>query len=93
MLIMFPKFELAPIRMYLMVLEDGVVEIRTTGSDPYLFTEPLGPSVDLQNRHVLAFEYFSAKGTDQMQVEGVGVTGMIEFQTLAKALCRRFFEV
>lgn len=50
------------------VLEDGIVEIRTTGSDPYLFTEPLAQPAALEKRHILAFEYFSARGTDQMQV-------------------------
>lgn len=38
-------------------------EIRTTGSDPYLFTEPLPESADPGKQHVLAFEYFSASGT------------------------------
>lgn len=52
----------------LRVLEGGEIEIRTMGSDPYVFTDPLPPSVDLSQKHVLSFEYFSAKGTNQMQV-------------------------
>ncbi len=48
--------------------EEGVTEVRTTGSDPYAFTEPLPAPPDPRRDHVLAFEYFSATGTDATQV-------------------------
>ncbi len=51
----------------LRVLENGEYEIHTTGSDPYVFTEPLTPVLD-KRQHVVAFEYFSATGTDSFQV-------------------------
>ena len=47
--------------------ENGVVEIHTTGSDPYVFVESLTPVLD-KRQHVLTFEYFSATGTDSFQV-------------------------
>ena len=63
-------------------VEEGVWEIQTTGTDPYLFTEPISPSPDLSREHVLAFEYFSTTGTNQVQVfldppirEAASVTG------------------
>lgn len=63
-------------------VEDGVWEVVTTGTDPYLFTEPISPSPDLSREHVLAFEYFSTTGSNQVQVfldppisEAVSVTG------------------
>jgi hypothetical protein len=48
--------------------EDGTYEIRTTGADPYLFTEPFATPLDADRQHVLAFEYFSLTGTDSTQV-------------------------
>jgi hypothetical protein len=50
--------------------EDGTYTVRTTGPDPYVFTEPFAVSADdaRRNRHVLAFEYFSTTGTDHVQV-------------------------
>lgn len=49
-------------------IDNSTWEIRTTGTDPYLFTEPLPASTDLQQQHVLAFEYFSTTGTGTVQV-------------------------
>ncbi|MBC8136225.1 MAG: hypothetical protein H8F28_10090 [Fibrella sp.] len=49
-------------------IEGDTWEIRTTGSDPYLFTESLPASADLRQQHVLAFEYFSTTGTGTVQV-------------------------
>jgi hypothetical protein len=49
-------------------LEDGAWEIASTGSDPYLFTTVLPIGLDLNRRHVLAFEYFSLTGIDEIQV-------------------------
>ncbi len=46
----------------------GEYEVRTTGSDPYVFTEPVGRPMDAQRQHVLAFEYFSTTGTGPVQV-------------------------
>ena len=51
----------------LRVLANGDYEIHTTGSDPYVFTEALTPVLD-KRQHVVAFEYFSATGTDSFQV-------------------------
>ncbi|MBC7807224.1 MAG: hypothetical protein H7145_13875 [Akkermansiaceae bacterium] len=49
-------------------VDDNTWEIRTTGSDPYLFTEPLPASADVARQHVLAFEYFSTTGSGGVQV-------------------------
>nr|CAA9267321.1 hypothetical protein AVDCRST_MAG63-2817 [uncultured Armatimonadetes bacterium] len=49
-------------------LEAGAYEIRTTGADPYLFTEPIASTFDPARQHVLAFEFFSATGTNAFQV-------------------------
>jgi hypothetical protein len=48
-------------------LADGVYEITTTGEDPYVFTEPLTQRVAPEQR-MLAFEYFSATGTNHVQI-------------------------
>ena len=45
-----------------------MLEIRTTGADPYVFTAPLAGPVDPDQTHVLAFEFFSTTGTDAFQV-------------------------
>ena len=52
----------------LRVLDDGTVEIHTTGADPYLFTEPLAEPIDSVRHRVLAFQYFSTTGTNHLQV-------------------------
>ena len=44
----------------------GEYEIKTTGEDPYLYTRLLNASLD-SSQHVLAFEYFSASGVDDVQ--------------------------
>lgn len=49
-------------------LPGGEYEIRTTGGDPYLFTEKLPAGGDVRRNHVLAFEFFSTTGTDHFQV-------------------------
>lgn len=50
-------------------IDNDTWEIRTTGSDPYLFTEAIpAASADLKRRHVLAFEYFSTTGAGAVQV-------------------------
>lgn len=49
-------------------LETGEWEIQTTGTDPYVFTQPISPSPDLSRLHVLAFDYFSTTGTNLVQV-------------------------
>ncbi len=54
--------------MTLRVLEGGELEVQTTGSDPYVFTNSLPANFDAKRRHVLAFEFFSASGTDHFQV-------------------------
>jgi hypothetical protein len=57
--------------MHDMTLEEmpgGVYEIQTTGTDPYVFTEPLPHPPNPDQQSVLAFEFFSTTGTDQMQV-------------------------
>ncbi|MES2461199.1 MAG: DUF5722 domain-containing protein [Armatimonadota bacterium] len=52
----------------LRTVEGGAYEIKTTGSDPYLFTEPFPEPRDLPDSFVLAFDYFSTTGTDHVQV-------------------------
>ncbi len=49
-------------------LADGTAEIRTTGSDPYIFTEPIAQKLDPKLQHMLSFEYFSTAGTGAIQV-------------------------
>ena len=49
-------------------LGGGAWEVRTTGGDPYVFTAPLADSYDAAKTHVLAFEFFSATGTNGLQV-------------------------
>jgi hypothetical protein len=52
----------------LRTVEGGAYEVKTTGSDPYLFTEPFPEPRVLPDSFVLAFDYFSAAGTDHVQV-------------------------
>src|SRR6476620_3284293 len=47
--------------------EGGVYQIKTTGSDPYLFTAQVQQPFDA-HRHMLSFDYFSTTGTDKFQV-------------------------
>ena len=54
--------------MTLRALPNGEFEIRTTGGDPYAFTEKLPAIPDLSRNHVLAFDFFSTTGTDHFQV-------------------------
>ncbi len=50
------------------VLDDGSFEIRTTGTDPYVFTEPVPRTFDPRRHTVLSFQYFSATGANLLQV-------------------------
>lgn len=47
--------------------DGGVYEIKTTGGDPYLFTQAIPPGFDAR-RYMLAFDYFSTTGTGNFQV-------------------------
>ena len=48
--------------------EPGVVEIRTSGPDPYVLAEIAGPGFDPAATSVLDVEYFSPTGTDALEV-------------------------
>ena len=51
----------------LRVLDDGIYDIKTQGSDPYLFLKPL--SADLKKEYnQLSFEYFCPTGLDHIEV-------------------------
>ncbi len=50
------------------VLPAGGYEIRTTGGDPYLFTEALPVPPDPEHHRILAFDTFCASGLDSLQV-------------------------
>ncbi len=50
------------------VNDDGAVELQTTGTDPYLFTEPVSRGFDPRLHRMLSFQYFSATGVNQFQV-------------------------
>lgn len=63
--------QLTTANMHDMELQDlggGAYEIRTTGTDPYVFTQPFAQPVDPKRQCVVAFEYFSTTGTDHMQI-------------------------
>ncbi|MBL7647843.1 MAG: hypothetical protein JNK74_16800 [Candidatus Hydrogenedentes bacterium] len=47
---------------------EGMVEINTTGPDPYLFTQPLPEGTTVAPNSILEFEYFSLTGTTDLQV-------------------------
>lgn len=47
---------------------DGVVEISTTGGDPYAYTRTFPEGTDLAARPILSFEYFSLTGTGELQI-------------------------
>ncbi|PKA97824.1 hypothetical protein B0O79_1495 [Flavobacteriaceae bacterium MAR_2009_75] len=48
-------------------IEDGVMEIETTGLDPYLFLKPLKGKLNITNDQ-LAFEYFCPTGVDFIEL-------------------------
>jgi len=48
--------------------QDGIYEITTAGSDPFLYTQPLPEGIDLSTNHILAFEYFSLTGIGDTQI-------------------------
>jgi hypothetical protein len=52
----------------LRTVEGGAYELKTTGNDPYIFTEPFSQPQTLDHSLVLAFDYFSAESTDHLQV-------------------------
>ncbi len=52
----------------LQTVEGGAYELKTTGGDPYLFTAPFPTPLTLDDSLVLAFDCFSASGTDSVQV-------------------------
>jgi hypothetical protein len=52
----------------LRTVEGGAYELKTTGGDPYLFTTPFAEPATLDDSLVLAFDCFSASGTDSVQV-------------------------
>ena len=63
-------------------ISNGLYSIETTGGDPFLFTETIPNGTDLSRNHILTFDYFSAAGTDPVQVflvpptsEALSVTG------------------
>lgn len=45
----------------------GAYEIITTGSDPFLFTEPLKDDIPADHQ-IISFEYFSPTGLDHLQI-------------------------
>jgi hypothetical protein len=47
---------------------EGVVEINTTGADPFLYTQPLPEGTTVAPNSILEFEYFSLTGTTDFQV-------------------------
>lgn len=49
-------------------VDGGTWEVRTTGPDPYLFTEAVPDDAALERQHMLSFEYFSATGAGAVQV-------------------------
>ena len=48
--------------------DDDTYEITTTGSDPFLYTQPLPEGINLTTNHILAFEYFSLTGIGDTQI-------------------------
>jgi hypothetical protein len=46
---------------------EGVYEVKTTGKDPYIFTNPLQADLDVKNTQ-LSFEYFCPTGVDFIEV-------------------------
>ena len=54
--------------MTLRTVEGGAYELKTTGGDPYLFTQPFPGPMALDHSLVLAFDYFSATGTNSVQL-------------------------
>lgn len=49
-------------------LGEGVYELRTIGTDPYVMTMPLPQNLDVQRLRILSFEYFSTASIDHLQV-------------------------
>ncbi len=49
------------------ILQDRVVEIKTLGNDPWIYTKPLQQELNKEST-VLSFEYFCAKGLDHLEI-------------------------
>ncbi len=49
------------------VMQDQVVEIKTLGIDPWVYTKPLQHGLNSEST-VLSFEYFCAKGLDHLEI-------------------------
>ncbi len=49
------------------ILQDRVVELKTLGNDPWIFTKPLQQELNRESA-VLSFEYFCAKGLDHLEI-------------------------
>jgi hypothetical protein len=54
--------------MSVTTVSDGVVEVASTGDDPFLYTSPLPEGADLATTPILSLEYFSLTGTGELQV-------------------------
>ena len=50
------------------VLENGELEIRTTGTDPYVLLQPFASDQLVGGESVLAFELFCPDGIDELEV-------------------------
>ena len=49
-------------------ITEGVVEVASTGDDPFLYTSPLPEGADLATTPILSLEYFSLTGTGELQI-------------------------
>jgi hypothetical protein len=49
------------------IRQDRVVEIKTLGNDPWIYTKPLQQELNREST-VLSFEYFCAKGLDHLEI-------------------------
>jgi hypothetical protein len=49
------------------ILQDRVVEIKTLGNDPWIYTKPMQQVLSRESA-VLSFEYFCAKGLDHLEI-------------------------
>lgn len=70
-------FKLIPERTHDLQLEaqgDGSWKIRSTGKDPFLYTDVASPAITAGEKHLLSFEYLSPTGTDTTQVYGIPKT-------------------
>lgn len=54
--------------MSLVSVGQDTVEVRTTGSDPFLYTETFVEGINFSEHPILSFEYFSLTGAGEVQV-------------------------